>query len=101
MSRLTDFTVTSAEKDDFYGFHRVAPSQTIHRTVTLITGNESVYEYTLGTGFDVSTLAYTTSYYVGFHDKNPLNTAFSTDGTKMYIMGNADKHVDEYTLTSF
>jgi len=100
MSKLTDFTVTSAEKDDFYGFHRVAPSQTIHRTVTLVTGNESVYEYTLGTGFDISTLAYSTSYYVGFNDSNPLNTTFSTDGTKMYIMGNADKHVDEYTLTT-
>jgi len=100
MSKLTDFTVTSAEKDDFYGFHRVAPNQTIHRTVTLVTGNESVYEYTLGTGFDISTLAYSTSYYVGFNDSNPLNTTFSTDGTKMYIMGNADKHVDEYTLTT-
>ena len=100
MSKLTDFTVTSAEKDDFYGFHRVAPTQTIHRTVTLVTGNESVYEYTLGTGFDISTLAYSTSYYVGFNDSNPLNTTFSTDGTKMYIMGNADKHVDEYTLTT-
>lgn len=100
MSKLTDFTVTSAEKDDFYGFHRVAPSQTIHRTLTLITGNESVYEYTLGTGWDISTMAYTTSYYIGFNDSNPLNTTFSTDGTKMFVMGNADKHVDEYTLTT-
>ena len=34
MSKLTQFTVTGKEKDDFYGFHRIPPSKTVHRTVT-------------------------------------------------------------------
>ena len=58
MSKLTQFTVTGKEKDDFYGFHRIPPSQTIKRTVTkVLTGtsrNDSIYEYALSTPYTVS-----------------------------------------------
>ena len=66
MSKLTQFTVTGKEKDDFYGFHRIPPSKTVHRTVTKREGtlaeqNDSIYEYSLSSAYNVSSISFTTT----------------------------------------
>ena len=66
MSKLTQFTVTGKEKDDFYGFHIAGISnQQVRKVITkLITGvnqNQHVYEYALGTAYDASTATFTTA----------------------------------------
>ena len=66
MSKLTQFTVTGKEKDDFYGFHIAGVSnQVIRRTVTKdivgVNKNDSIYEYSLSTPYDASTLSLTTT----------------------------------------
>ena len=64
MSTLTQFTVTGKEKDDFYGFHITGQTnQTIRRIVTKsVTGkerNQHLYEYSLTTPYDASTITFT------------------------------------------
>ena len=61
MSKLTDFTITRKEKDEFYGFHRIPPSQTINRKVTKVAGNESVFEYNLGVAYSISSASFVDS----------------------------------------
>ncbi len=63
------------------------------------TGND-VNEYTLSTGFDVSTASFVDSFDVSGQEGNPRAIAFNNDGTKMFILGNGGNDVNEYTLTS-
>jgi len=61
---------------------------------------DSVYEYTLTTGFDVSTASFVDSFSVTDYETNPRGLAFSTDGTKMFVIGPSGDDVNEYTLTT-
>jgi len=62
-------------------------------------GND-INEYTLTTPFDVSTAAFVDSFSVADQDTNPLGVAFSSDGTKMFVVGNAEDDINEYTLST-
>jgi DNA-binding beta-propeller fold protein YncE len=66
--------------------------------------NDSVYQYTLSTPFDLSTASYdNVSFSVAAQDSQPYALAFNTDGSKMYMVGAANDTVFQYTLitTSF
>jgi sugar lactone lactonase YvrE len=64
-------------------------------------GTNTVYEYDLTTGFDVSTASYSsTSFSVSSQETTTLALAFNNDGTKMYISGNANGTVYQYGLTT-
>jgi len=59
-----------------------------------------VNEYACGTGFDVSTCAFTVKagnpFSIAAQESGPLSLAFNTDGTKMFVMGQASNAVNEY-----
>jgi len=61
---------------------------------------DAVYEYTLSSAFDVSTSTFVDSFSVAGQDNAPLGLAFSTDGTKMFVVGTVGDAVYEYTLSS-
>ena len=101
MSKLSQFSITSKQKDEFYGFHRTNnPGQTINRDIKVIAGNYSVYEYNLGTAFDTSTATYSKSKSIQTEDTNPREIRFGNSGLKMYTVGHTDKHIDEYDLAT-
>ena len=67
-----------------------------------------VYEYTLTTGFDISTATYAgNSEAFNLHkgnnnakgDGQPRGIHFNTDGTKMFVVGNAADEINQYTLS--
>ena len=60
---------------------------------------DDVNEYTLGTGFDVSTASFVDSFSVAAQDTSPSGITFNTDGTKMFIVGYTGKDVNEYSLS--
>ena len=62
--------------------------------------NDSVFEYTLSTVYDVSTASYSQSFSVTSQETQPTGIAFNSDGTKMFICGNAGDDVNEYTLST-
>ena len=113
MSKLTQFTVTGKEKDEFYGFHRIPPSQTIRRTVTkVLTGtsrNDSIYEYALSTPYNITTASLTTTTSLtrrGAENANQVDTSdirgltFNSDGSKMYVGDKVNHRIIQYTLTT-
>ena len=64
-------------------------------------GTDAVYEYDLSTGFDVSTASYNSvSLSVSSQDTAPEALTFSSDGTKMYVGGESNDTVFQYTLTT-
>ena len=61
---------------------------------------DDVNEYTLSTGWDVSTASFVDSFDVSKQDIQPRGLAFSTDGTKMFISGAVGNTIEEYTLST-
>lgn len=63
--------------------------------------NDTVYQYTLSSAWDVSTASYDTkSCDVSNEEGNPRGLFFSSDGTKMYVVGINNDTVYQYTLSS-
>ena len=71
-------------------------------TKMFVVGNtgDDVNEYTLSTGFDVSTASFVDSFSVNAQQAAPMSVAFNTDGTKMYIVGETEDTVAQYALST-
>jgi len=62
---------------------------------------DSVYQYTLSAAWDVSTASYdSVSFDVSGQETSPQGIAFSSDGTKMFIVGYDTDSVYQYTLST-
>jgi len=59
-----------------------------------------VGEYTLTTGFDVSTASFVDSFNISGEEGTSSALAFNNDGTKMFVLGWGEDKVIEYTLTT-
>lgn len=63
--------------------------------------NNTIYQYTLTTAWDVSTGSYANkSKSVAAEDALPWGLTFSPDGTIMYVSGETNKKVYQYTLST-
>ena len=62
--------------------------------------NSDVDEYTLSTAYDVSTASYSQNFSIAGQETEPTGLAFNTDGTKMFVLGNAGNDVNEYALST-
>ena len=71
-------------------------------TKMFVTGkdDDGVNEYTLTTGFDVSSAAFVHKFSVLAQENNSSGVAFNNDGTKMFIVGFSGDDVNEYTLST-
>ena len=63
-------------------------------------GTNDVSEYSLTTGFDVSTASFVDSFDVSPQEEDGMGLAFNTDGTKMFVTGFDGDDINEYTLTT-
>ena len=62
--------------------------------------NLKIFQYSL-TAWDISTASYdSVSFSVGDEDIAPIGLAFKDDGTKVYIMGNTNHTVYQYSLST-
>ena len=61
---------------------------------------DDVNEYSLSTGFDVSTASYVQNFSVSAQETGPTGITFNNDGTKMFIVGYSGDDVNEYSLST-
>lgn len=62
--------------------------------------SDRVFQYSLTTPWDLSTASYdSVSFSVNAQDSNPQDVTFRTDGTRMYVVGQADA-IHQYALSS-
>jgi sugar lactone lactonase YvrE len=65
------------------------------------TTNDTVYQYSLSTAWDMSTASYdSVSFSVASQEAGPGSLFFKDDGTKMYIAGSSGDDINEYTLST-
>ena len=63
--------------------------------------NDSVYQYTLSTAWDISTASYASkSFSVATEQLDPYGLFFKSDGTKMYIAGTTGDAIFQYSLST-
>ena len=64
-------------------------------------GNDSVFQYTLSTAYDISTASYASkSFSFASQDTVPQDIKFNANGTKLLMLGNANKYVFQYSLST-
>jgi len=62
---------------------------------------DTVYQYTLTTAYDISTASYASkSFNINSQEPTLRTTRFSPDGGSMYIIGNTNRTVYQYTLST-
>ena len=67
------------------------------------TTNDTVYEHTLSTAYDITTASYNSSDYFSItsQETSPYAVRFNSNGTKMYIIGDINtKSVFQYSLST-
>lgn len=104
LSTAWDITTASA-----YQIFSVASQETNPQAVHFssdgtkfyITGytSDNVHEYTLTTGWDISTASFTQSFSLVAQETGPRGLYFKPDGTKFYISGDSD-NVHEYNMST-
>ena len=87
-----NYFIDTPSADVEYTFSNAGDVQSFQLEVT---GNQDVVPYSL------SALTYdSVSFSVSSQDTNPEELEFSSDGTKMYVLGDAGDDVNEYTLST-
>ena len=63
--------------------------------------NNSVYQYSLSTAYDLSTASYdSVSFSISSQDGGPNAITFNSDGSKLYMLGGDNDTVYQYTTTA-
>ena len=95
-SFTTNFSVSSQDTDP----QGIAFNTDGTKMFILGQSGQDVNEYTLTTGFDISTASYSQNFSVSGQEANPKDLAFNTNGTKMFVVGYTGQDVNEYTLST-
>ena len=93
---FVDATSISAQGDDPQG---IAFSSDGAKMFVIGNAGDDVNEYTLSTPFDASTRSFVDATSIRAQEGNPRGMAFSSDGTKMFIIGGTN-YVNEYGLSA-
>jgi DNA-binding beta-propeller fold protein YncE len=59
-----------------------------------------IHQYTLTTGFDISTASYTREFDASSRESSPEALRFNGDGTEMYVLGEGSDNVRQYNLST-
>ena len=63
--------------------------------------NDTIYQYTLSTAWDISTASYdTVSFSVAAQEITPTGLYIDSSGTRMYVTGSTGDDVNQYTLST-
>ena len=66
-----------------------------------IDSGDTVYQYNLTTAYDLSSATYSSaSYSINSQDNYPLDVVISSSGQKMYIAGDGNNKIFQYTLST-
>jgi hypothetical protein len=69
-----------------------------YKLFTIRSSNDTVHQYNLSSAFDLSTASYSSiSFSVASQETTPYSLFFKPDGTKMYIAGNTNDTIYQYS----
>ena len=97
VSYTTNFSVSSestAPVDLFFKYDGT-------KFYIISSSNDTVFQYSMSTAWDISTASYdSVSFDISTQAPNPSGIAFSSDGTKMYVLDNVADSVSQFSLST-
>lgn len=67
----------------------------------IIADDQTIYEYSVSTNFDItSTVTQTQSFSVNTQESNPKGMTFNSDGSALFVIGEATNQVHQYALST-
>lgn len=113
MSQYIDFKLSKKEKDDFFGVLLSTESKTVHKTVTRVSGNDSVFEFSLSTPYSTSTATFTDSFSLNMNNELAYNSSnaqtpatisisgikWNATGTRFYVCDTANSRINQYNCS--
>ncbi|MEO1253323.1 MAG: hypothetical protein AAFY41_00370, partial [Bacteroidota bacterium] len=63
-------------------------------------GNDAVYQYSLGEAYDLGDVTFEDQFDVSSQDNTPVGISFSQDGTTMFVSGTLNDSIYQYSLSS-
>jgi len=104
-SLSTDFDVSSASFDQSFDVSTqagdprgVAVSPNGRQLYLAGKGSSSIFEYSLSTDFDVSSASLSRTLDVSPQDTGPVDATFKPDGSYLYVAGDQDDNVYQYSV---
>jgi len=91
------FTSISAQETDAQGLSFSSDGTKMYIVGTT---NDTVYQYTLSTPWDITTKTLSTSFSILAQDTTSGGLEFSADGTKMYVVGSSTDAIYQYNLST-
>jgi DNA-binding beta-propeller fold protein YncE len=70
------------------------------RAYVLFRATRSVFEYSLGTAWEIHTATYTQAFSIAAQETGARGLFFSPDGLNMYVSGTTGRDVNQYTLST-
>ena len=98
-STATHVDATSVSSQDSFPTGMAFSSDGAKMFVTGYGGGD-INEYALSTAFDVSTATFVDATSVSSQEDSPEGMAFSSDGAKMFVVGNDGNDINEYALST-
>ncbi len=113
MSNYIDFILSPKEKDDFFGFLFSSEVKTVFKTLTRVSGNDSVFEFALSTPYSTATATFTDSISLNqsgelaFNSSNKQTPAdisisgikWNATGTRFYVCDTANSRINQYNCS--
>ena len=107
LSTAWDLSTASYDNKSFYYFNQEGAAYGLtfkpDGTKFYISGpnNDTVYQYSMSTAWDISTGSYdSVSFSVSAQEASVTAVEFSSDGTKMFVIGYTGDDVNEYSLST-
>jgi sugar lactone lactonase YvrE len=106
-SLSTAWNVSTATYDTSFSFKNES-DQLVHMSIgsngtkmyMIDRVSDAILQYTLSSAWDVSTASYDSKSYTISEDTSPNSMFFKSDGTKMYVIGDQNNTVYQYTLST-
>jgi DNA-binding beta-propeller fold protein YncE len=96
LTTVQDFSVSAQESDPSDVFFKSDGT----KMYVIGKSGDDVNEYSLSTAWDISTASYVQNFSVSTEETAPEALFFKPDGTKMYILGDQGKDINEYDLST-
>ena len=113
MSAYIDFKLSKKEKSDFFGVLLSTVPRTINKTVTRISGNDSVFEFSLATPYSTTTATFTDSFSLNMNNELAYNSTnaqtpatisisgikWNATGTIFFVCDTANSRINQYNCS--
>ena len=91
---------TTVDLDAATSYYNIIFNGTGSKAFILNYNSDYIREYDLSTSYDITDANYTSQYYVASYDTTPTDFEFSSDGSKLFLLGSTNDKIIQLNLST-